>query len=102
MTSLSFKVSTPHFDHWNEFHLLLTTKKLGQLTRYYHVDKDGSYYFYICLDGLTEDGHSLLQQLYEWKRAYRLHPDKPYEVSLLQPVWITEHRRWDIDLSFVR
>ena len=102
MTYLAFKVATPSFHHWDEFHLLLTTKKLGRLTRYYSLDNNGAYYFYICIGNLTEEGLQLRDQLYEWKRAYRRHPDQPYEVSLLQPYWVTEQRRWDIEFAMVR
>ena len=102
MTFLAFKVETPSFQLWDEFYHLLTTKKLGRLTRFYSMDKEGSYYFYICVGNLTEEGASLLQQLHEWKHAYRMYPDKPTEVGLLQPCWVTEHRQWDIEYALVQ
>jgi hypothetical protein len=51
------------------------------------------------LRDLTDEGNALLRQLHEWKRAYRLHPDKPYEVQLLQPSWTHGHQRWEIEFA---
>jgi|LauGreDrversion4_2_1035121.scaffolds.fasta_scaffold18290_2 hypothetical protein len=104
MTDLAFKVATPDLHLHDSFRHLLMTKQLGRLCHFYSVDKLGEYYFYVLLRDLTEEGHALLRQLHEWKRAYRLFPDKPHEVQLLQPSWTDDHQRWEIELthSFVK
>lgn len=99
MTDLGFKVATPDLHLQDEFRHLLLTKHLGQLRHLFGADHSGQYYFYVLLRDLTEEGHALLRQLHEWKRAYRLHPDKPYEVQLLQPSWTHDHQRWEIEFT---
>ena len=99
MTTLAFKVATPDRHLQEEFHLLVMTKQLGRLCRLYCVDNLGQFYFYVLLRDLTDEGNALLRQLHEWKRAYRLHPDKPYEVQLLQPSWTHGHQRWEIEFA---
>jgi hypothetical protein len=98
MTTFAFKVATPDLHLQEMFHLLLMTKQLGRF-HLYSVDNSGQFYFYVRLRDLTEEGRALLHQLHEWKRAYRLHPDKPYEVQLLQPSWTHDHQRWEIEFA---
>jgi hypothetical protein len=97
MTELAFRVATPDLCLKDEFLHMLTTKQLGHLCQFRIVDKSGMYYFYILIRSLTHEGETLLQQIHDWKLAYRLHPDKPHAVSLLQPSWSHDHGRWEIE-----